>query len=297
MDKITTKTDKLAEIFGRVFNEKFFEGVGKILNVVFTTFGNGLDIVIDLLDALTPVLDVVLTVLGYILSVVADIIQVAIIPVVTWLEGLTSNIWTLIAAFTALNLVMAAANGNWKSMLAYKAAAWFINTAKAIATSTIALAKNTLKLIANKIATLALAAAIWWENASLVAKIGLLTMGAGLVIVPLVLGATGAFQQKANNVPQMATGGVVKQPTLAMIGEGRYNEAVVPLGNSPQFAAMKEGIAEELMRKIAQTPFIQSGQQSRGNVPVILNVNGRELARAIMPDLGYAQPQTGVKLR
>ena len=32
----------------------------------------------------------------------------------------------------------------------------------------------------------------------------------------------------------MASGGVVTSPTRALIGEGRYDEAVVPLGNSPQ---------------------------------------------------------------
>ena len=32
-------------------------------------------------------------------------------------------------------------------------------------------------------------------------------------------------------VPQMANGGIVKGPTMAMVGEGRFNEAVVPLPN------------------------------------------------------------------
>lgn len=50
-----------------------------------------------------------------------------------------------------------------------------------------------------------------------------------------------AFNQSSNDteidVPKMARGGVVTGPTLAMIGEGRYDEAVLPL---------KPGLMEEL---------------------------------------------------
>ena len=50
-----------------------------------------------------------------------------------------------------------------------------------------------------------------------------------------------------NNTPQMATGGVVSKPVVATVGEGKYDEAVVPLGNSPQFANMKSDIAEAVV--------------------------------------------------
>lgn len=42
----------------------------------------------------------------------------------------------------------------------------------------------------------------------------------------------------------LATGGVVTSPTYAMIGEGRYDEAVIPLGNSPQINELINRIAE-----------------------------------------------------
>ena len=95
----------------------------------------------------------------------------------------------------------------------------------------------------------------------------------------------------------MATGGVVDQPTVAMIGEGRYNEAVVPLGNSPQFKEMKRDIASEVARKISPNPAYSFGQPSGGQTPVVLRIDGRDLARALLPYLGYTQPQTGVKLK
>lgn len=47
-------------------------------------------------------------------------------------------------------------------------------------------------------------------------------------------------------VPAMASGGVVTSPTTALIGEGRYDEAVIPLGNSPQMAAFADSIASRM---------------------------------------------------
>ena len=135
------------------------------------------------------------------------------------------------------------------------------------------------------------------------AKIGLLTFGAGLVLVPIILAAAGVFSSQANDVPAMATGGVVSNATLAMIGEGKYDEAVVPLGNSPQFKTMKEDIASEVLRNMAQTPTFRYGQQSRESrvggtqQPIILQLNGREVARGLLPDMSYVQAQTGVKLK
>lgn len=41
-----------------------------------------------------------------------------------------------------------------------------------------------------------------------------------------------------------ATGGVVTQPTMALIGEGKYSEAVIPLGNSPQMSQLLNQFAQ-----------------------------------------------------
>lgn len=150
------------------------------------------------------------------------------------------------------------------------------------------------------------------ENKKLVASIGTLvsalttvtiawmayhgTMSWGTAI-PIITAAVGVGVSSIKAMmPQMATGGVVDSPTIAMIGEGRYNEAVVPLGNSPQFAEMKEDIASAVARKIVPTPAYSSVQPLGGSTPVILQINGRDLARALLPYIGYTQPQTGVKL-
>lgn len=47
-------------------------------------------------------------------------------------------------------------------------------------------------------------------------------------------------------IPTLATGGVVTGPTEALIGEGRYDEAVIPLGNSPQMNDFADKIAGKI---------------------------------------------------
>lgn len=55
-------------------------------------------------------------------------------------------------------------------------------------------------------------------------------------------GTQGGFGSHA--VGHFATGGVVTQPTMALIGEGRYSEAVIPLGNSPQMSQLLNQFAQ-----------------------------------------------------
>ena len=84
--------------------------------------------------------------------------------------------------------------------------------------------------------------------------------------------------------PAMATGGVVSAPTIAMVGEGRYPEAVVPLGDSPQFASMKSDIANAVVRAMRVTGE-QSRQSGTGKEQVVLNIDGKTFARLILPQL------------
>ena len=52
----------------------------------------------------------------------------------------------------------------------------------------------------------------------------------------------------------LASGGVVTGPTNALIGEGRYDEAVIPLGNSPQMRELIDQIAEASRSRSDDTP-------------------------------------------
>lgn len=53
-------------------------------------------------------------------------------------------------------------------------------------------------------------------------------------------------------ISYLATGGVATGPTQAVLGEGKYDEAVIPLGNSPQLNEMLDKFAE----KVNQQPII-----------------------------------------
>lgn len=50
--------------------------------------------------------------------------------------------------------------------------------------------------------------------------------------------------KSSGKTPKMATGGVVTSPTLSLVGEGRYPEAVIPLDNSPQMRELVQEIAK-----------------------------------------------------
>lgn len=118
---------------------------------------------------------------------------------------------------------------------------------------------------------------------------GAMSWGTAVPIISAAV-AFGAASIKAT-IPKMANGGVVDGPTVAMIGEGRYNEAVVPLGNSPQFREMQNAIASRTAEKVTQTPYNQFGQNNASR-PLILQINGRELGRILVPYTTLAQPQT-----
>ncbi|MCL2061032.1 MAG: hypothetical protein FWH03_00190 [Firmicutes bacterium] len=84
-------------------------------------------------------------------------------------------------------------------------------------------------------------------------------------------------------IPAMATGGVVDSPTMAMVGEGRYPEAVVPLGESPQFAEMKADIANAVLAGMGA--LNQSGGGGGGkDLTVQLHIDGRQLAETTVRD-------------
>lgn len=72
-------------------------------------------------------------------------------------------------------------------------------------------------------------------------------------------------------IPAMANGGVVTAPTYAMIGEGRYDEAIIPLGDSPQMQDLVQKIADEVSKE--RTP---SNGNSDNPVEVRVFIGDRE---------------------
>ncbi len=92
-------------------------------------------------------------------------------------------------------------------------------------------------------------------------------------------------------LPKMATGGVVSSPTVTLVGEGRYPEAVVPLGDSPQFSEMKTDIANAVLTGISAMNRQGSAQGSSSEV--VINVDGSRLARMIIPQINKEQRRKG----
>lgn len=66
------------------------------------------------------------------------------------------------------------------------------------------------------------------------------------------------------NFKGMASGGVVKGPTHALIGEGAYDEAVIPLGNSPEL--------QEMINKIADAVSINNNGNNNSQTPIEVHV-------------------------
>lgn len=80
----------------------------------------------------------------------------------------------------------------------------------------------------------------------------------------------------------MATGGVVTQPTQALIGEGTYDEAVIPLGNSPQMKQFADSVAsrvnngEQIKLLQDQNELLRQILQKTG-----VYLDGKELTRVV----------------
>lgn len=104
-----------------------------------------------------------------------------------------------------------------------------------------------------------------------------------------------AFAICKMGVAALATGGVVSKPTYAMVGEGRYPEAVVPLGGSPQFTQMKNDIANTVLKGLAAMGSL--GKKSGDPLVVELVLDGDKFARAVIPAIDKENRRRGYNLQ
>lgn len=76
-----------------------------------------------------------------------------------------------------------------------------------------------------------------------------------------------------------ATGGVVNQPTMALIGESRYSEAVIPLGNSPQMSQLLNQFAQIASQQGSGAPEVNVyiGQEKFDAYTYKASTRGRKL--------------------
>lgn len=97
--------------------------------------------------------------------------------------------------------------------------------------------------------------------------------------VPVIGGSHFGFnipELTAPQIPMLARGGIIDQPTLAMVGE-KGKEAVVPLENT----AFADSIANAIMRVLMPLFANNNGNKQNNNGPmvVVLKVGEYELGR------------------
>ena len=239
--------------------------------------------------------------------------------VVSVLTGLVTTIWIVSTAMTLLKKIFALSI--WKTFAAVIKLLWaeFISLSKAIMTSTVSAIKKLIlgitaaiktmwQWIVTTIQVIALqikqAFAAWiaekayWKLAlAIVAAAGLAALvvaGAIAAGIAAVSSTKSSNESSGVNTQGLATGGVVTQPTFAMIGEGKYNEAVIPLGNSPQVKELQRGIAEQVVNT---TNITNNNNAQGGNANVQLNIDGRTLGRASINNIGLTRRQVGVSIK
>ena len=192
-------------------------------------------------DILQPVLSWLITALG---PSIADIVR-DILNVVVWLVnnlgGLIRGLLQIIQGI--IDFVAGVFTGDWSR-------AWqgivdiFAGLFNAVGSVVVAVMNVVITVINGAIS------AVYNAVVSVINLIaGMINSVAGMLGFTLQLG----ISAKAPQIPYfraptvaMATGGVVTSPTNALIGEGRYDEAVVPLGNSPQMKQFADSVADRV---------------------------------------------------
>ena len=90
---------------------------------------------------------------------------------------------------------------------------------------------------------------------------------------------------EAWQIPYLASGGVVTSPTMAMVGEGKYDEAVIPLGNSPQMRELVSSIADAV-----------SGAGGSSDQPIVVHLylDGKEVLDTVVRQARSEAVRTGI---
>lgn len=90
------------------------------------------------------------------------------------------------------------------------------------------------------------------------------------------------------SVPHLAAGGIVRKPTLAMIGEGRHDEAVIPLKRGMGGMGDADAIAAavyQAVRDAMQAARIEQGGNNAQRQEIVLEVDGVRLGRVVLPSI------------
>ena len=261
LNLISDAMDAFAEIWdvaGPVVNQLFADLLTPLQQVTWELIYGGLSLLVDVLESLAdwarddPESFRVMSeiVLGFLAGLW---MYKKTKPILDFVTNIYNGLTTLTNSLPALstNMKLAAANTN----LAF---AGFTLLAGAI----LLITQNWDKMNGAQ-RVIAILGAIAIGAAAAAAAFGALqsAWSLGVAAAAIVAGtvaiaaAVSAAQRDAKNAAEasvagtdvaMATGGVVSGPTRALIGEGQYDEAVVPLGNSPQLNDMLDKFASKV---------------------------------------------------
>lgn len=92
---------------------------------------------------------------------------------------------------------------------------------------------------------------------------GPLAIGAGIALIAAAGAINAKMSAAAEGIPALAEGGIVTGPTLALIGEGRESEAVIPLSKLPQIAGATGGAVEVYGRLSGQDILLSTEKANR----------------------------------
>jgi|GEM_PF-1132658 len=92
-------------------------------------------------------------------------------------------------------------------------------------------------------------------------------------------------------IPELATGGIIERPTIAMLGE-QGKEAVVPLENTSFVDAIASAVGTAVLSAIQ----VSSGSSRSGDSgDTVIEMDGREVARLLLPKIDQELTRLGRK--
>jgi phage-related protein len=104
-------------------------------------------------------------------------------------------------------------------------------------------------------------------------------------------GNTKKFGTNIPHIPRLARGGVVNQPTLALMGENNKKEAVMPLESNTGWIDMLATKLAGIINK--QNTTNRSGLAEDRPVEIVLQLGDAKFGRAVISSINKLQQQTG----
>lgn len=296
-----------------------------ICDVFKTVFGGIKDFLVENTATIREVISLALEFIWEIIKVVLDkikafwdqwggVIMAAIDGVLQHIKNIFETVWNLIrnSLEGVLNVIknilkaaLAVLKGDWEGAWnSIKAAfdAWWqgiknvFNIIADFFKKTFTNVKNTLKNVWDQILVVFKApinTIIGWINALIKAWNSLSFKVPEMDLGPL--GSFGGFTiglPKIKEIPQLAKGGVVDQPTLSVIGEAG-KEAVVPLENNTGWmVSLANILADAIVAKLAMA----QGDNSNQSTTLKLVLDGREMGEVLLDYLISAADRRGLKL-